>query len=330
MSKIEKALAKARREKGIALVPTTPANSIKSVTETGRELARTPQAESRSPVIADEESLIRESQTIALMREQELRGREELVESRIISPELTGNSTVQAFREIRTKILQRTKGRNCVIMVTSVNTGGGSTFVALNLGAAFAFDAGKTALLIDCNLRNPWFQNLLKDESPLGLMDYLENSDEELAKIIHPVGIERLRVIPTGGQREMPAEYFTSPRFIKMFETIRRRYHERFVVLDAPPMTDSADTKILADLCDYVLLVVPYGSVTKPQIDECIQSLDKEKFLGVVFNNEPRSPDLSWKSLIKDPIQKISQLFGKSRIKVAQMAGMQKSTRNAK
>ena len=114
-----------------------------------------------------------------------------------------------------------------------------------------------------------------------------------------------------------------------MFENIRRRYAERFVILDAPPMTDSADTKILADLCDYVLLVIPYGRATQAQIDESIKSIDSAKFLGIVFNNEPRLPDLDWKSLAKQPIQLVSQLFGKARAKFARLIGILKNSRSA-
>ncbi len=325
MSKIEKALAKARRDKGLALVPTAPRESD---SEAGRELTTVQPAASGDFSVADGEALTRASEAIARMRELDIRSRGELADSRIIYPEMTGNGTVQAFREIRTKILQRTKGRNGVIMVTSVTGGGGSTFVSLNLGAAFAFDAGKTALLIDCNLRNPWLQKLLKAESPPGLMDYLENKDVDLAGIIHPVGIERLRVIPAGGQRDVPAEYFTSPRFKRMFDNIRRRYDERFVILDAPPMTDSADTKILAELCDYVLLVVPYGRVTQAQIDESIKSIDGAKFLGVVFNNEPRAPDVDWRALAKQSIQLVSRPFDAVRAMMVLLISKLKSTKS--
>lgn len=328
MSKIEKALAKARRDKGFALVPAVPQESVVG---TARELTPVHHSTQEGFSVADGESLTRASEAIARMREHEIRSRRELTESRIIYQDMTGNGTVQAFREIRTKILQRTKGKNGVIMVTSVRSGAGSTFVSLNLGAAFAFDAGKTALLVDCNFRNPWLQKLLKEEeSALGLMDYLENKQVDIAAIIHSVGIERLRVIPAGGQRDVPAEYFTSPRFKRMFENIRQRYPERFVILDAPPMTDSADTKILAEICDFVLLVVPYGRVTQAQIDESIKSIDSAKFLGVVFNNEPRSADVVWESMAKESIHLLSKLFGRVREKAIQFSRILKRTRSAK
>jgi protein-tyrosine kinase len=284
MSKIEKALKRAQSEQPLALVP----RGERTVSE-GRTLARTPSNVANTLEI---ESRARSSAAIALMRETDRKIPQDLAERRIIHPEMGENPTVKAFREIRTKILQATQGRNCVLMVTSVTGSSGSTFVALNLSSAFAFDEGKTALLFDCNLRNPQLHLLFKEESVLGLTDYLENPKMDVSEVIHPVGIERLRVIPAGGRREIPAEYFTSARMKGLLDSVRERYPERFIILDSPPMTESADTQILADLCDYVVLVVPYGTVTHGEIDNCVKALDRNKLLGVVFNNEPQLPKI--------------------------------------
>ncbi|MBI3899548.1 MAG: polysaccharide biosynthesis protein [Gammaproteobacteria bacterium] len=279
MSKIEKALNRAATERRLALVPA--------------DAKRVPIAEGQNivPTVSPEiESRARASAAIALMREPSPKDAAELAAKRIIFPEMGENSTVKAFREIRTKVLQASNGRNCVLMVTALDGQSGSTFVALNLSSAFAFDEGKTALLFDCNLRNPKLHLLLNQKSLTGLTDYLENPEMDLAEIIHPVGIERLRVVPAGGRREIPGEYFTSARMKGVLDTVRARYPERFIILDSPPMTESADTQILAELCDYIVLVVPYGTVTHTQIDNGIKALDKKKLLGVVFNNEPQLP----------------------------------------
>jgi exopolysaccharide/PEP-CTERM locus tyrosine autokinase len=299
MSKIEKALQRARTERGLALVPTsrplpkTEAPSVPEHRDGGTEIA----------------ARVRSSESIALMREPQARHKNELLLNRIIHAEMVDNPTVQAFRELRTKILQKSGGRNCVIMVTSAVGNGGSSFVSLNLSAAFAFDAGKTALLMDCNLRSPWCHNLFQEKSVLGLTDYLESSSLDVGKVIHPVGIERLRVIPAGGKREIPAEYFTSEKMKSLLGGIRKRYPERFVILDAPPMTESADTQILAELCDYIVLVVPYGTVTLSQIEECTKALDGKKLLGVIFNNEPELPKLRWWGVVVWPLTAVMHWF---------------------
>ena len=293
MSKIEKALNKARSAGLLKVVP--PAEPKPGVESS-------PQAVSsaRAIVPRPEQRLI-SSDAIARMREKTLLGKNVLAENRIIYPEQEENATVRAFREIRTKILQKTRGANCTIMVTSVTGQGGCSFVAMNLGAAFAFDTGKTALLVDCNFRNPSLQTTVLPENARGLTDYLEHPGMDVAEIIHAVGIERLRIIPAGGRREIPAEYFTSTRMKELLDDITRRYAERFIILDAPPMTETADTRILAELCDYAVLVAPYGKVTETQISACAKALGEKKLLGVVLNNEPRPPHIQWRKLFLNP-----------------------------
>jgi capsular exopolysaccharide synthesis family protein len=291
MSKIEKALGRAKQNRSMALVRTPVTSNANSEvsSDTGRELSR---AGERVPTVTRRAS----ASAIARMKESALRERDALERDAIIVPESGENATVQAFRELRTRILQHTQGRNGIILVTSVAGSGGSTFVATNLGVAFAFDVGRTALLVDCNLRSPRFQNLLQGGGDgAGITDFLENPETELESIIYPVGIERLRVIPAGSKRDIPTEYFTSPRVRQLFEDIRDRYAERFVILDAPPMTESADTQILIELCDYVLVVVPYGRLTDVQIDNCIKSIDQKKLIGIVFNNEPQLPPIRFR-----------------------------------
>lgn len=291
MSKIEKALNKARSAGALRVVSRSELSPEPPHQAAPAEKAIIPRLEQR--VIS--------SSAISRMREKTLLDKNLLAQNRIIYPELGENATVRAFREIRTKILQKTQGANCTIMVTSVTGNGGCSFVALNLGAAFAFDAGKTALLMDCNFRNPSLQTLFTSEKSHGLTDYLEHPEMDVSNIIHPVGIERLRVVPSGGRREIPAEYFTSARMKELLDNITRRYAERFIILDAPPMTETADMRILAELCDYALLVVPYGKVTESQISACAKAIGDKKLLGVVFNNEPRMPDIQWRKIFTNP-----------------------------
>ncbi len=289
MSKIEKALNKARAERGHSSVPVP----VRSGTAGEGHLVPVSTV-SVQPVDTHDSG----SHSIALMQETVLRAPGDLAESGIIHSGMGENSTVRTFREIRTRILQRSHGKNGVLMVTGVSGKDGGTFVALNLGAVFAFDPGKTALVLDCNLRNPWMERFFADQPVVGLTDYLEDSETKVAQIIHSIGVERLRVIPAGGKRGTVTEYFTSPRMKQLIESIRRRYAERFIIIDAPPMSESADTHILADLCDYVVLVVPYGKVTGAQLENCVRAIDSKKFLGVIFNDEPQLPPLRWDEML--------------------------------
>ena len=299
MSKIEKALNKARAG-GLQVVPSQSPRVARENPNEGLPAAvnTTALTEARRNATA----------AIARMKEKSLLDKQALARNQIIYPEMEESGTVRAFRELRTKIIQKTQGRNCVIMVTSVVGGGGSSFVATNLGAAFSFDAGKTALLMDCNLRNPSLHRLFGEGSFPGLTDYMDNSGMDVAEIIHPVGIERLRVIPAGGQREIATEYFSSFKLKQMLVSIKERYHERYIIIDAPPMTESADSQILAELCDYVLLVVPYGRVTDSQVNVCAKSFSDKQLLGIVFNNETVPPRLNWRRIL-NPLNALRKII---------------------
>jgi capsular exopolysaccharide synthesis family protein len=274
MSKIEKALKRAGDERGnLQLVAAAAGGRPMPWTSLLGQQIENPETISR---MAENEG--------RLLSAAELRARG------IIHPQHTEEPVVQVFRELRTKIIQQNQGQNAVILVAGVSKGNGASFIARNLGAAFAFDSAKTALLVDCNLRNPSVHQLLRNPSLPGLADYFENPKIDVSRIIHPVGIARFRAISSGGLREIPAEYFVSMKMRHLMDTLRERYRERFIILDGPPMSDIADARILSELADYVLVVVRHGRATNAQIENGLSAISDKKLLGIVFNDEPRIP----------------------------------------
>src|SRR6266699_3366751 len=190
MSKIEKALKRAGDERGdLQLVAAAAAG--------GRPASWT-------ALLGQQ---IENPETIPRMAENEgrLLSTEELWERGIIHPRHTEEPAVQVFRELRTKIIQQNHGQNAVILVVAVSKGNGASFIARNLGAAFAFDSAKTALLVDCNLINPSVHRLLPSPSLPGLADYYENPtpDGFLARTL-PRALHHPRWPPDVGYRRFP------------------------------------------------------------------------------------------------------------------------------
>ena len=273
MSKIEKALNRAR-EAGLQVVP----------------LANTGTGAATGGSVVSYRGTNPETIPRMAMNEVRMLGPNDLEQRGLIRPQHTEDPVILAFRELRTKIIQQNPGQNAIILITSVSQGCGGSFVARNLGAAFAFDVEKTALLIDCNLSNPSVHQLLRNAALPGLTDYLENPALDVEKIIHPLGIARFRLITAGKRRESPEELFTSGKMKQLMDTLRRRYRERFIVIDGPPMSKIADIRILSELADYVLVVARYGRSTNTQITNCLNAISEKKLLGIVFNEEPRIP----------------------------------------
>lgn len=302
MSKIVKALARAAQQRSVAAGSAggTGAGEDVGTSLVAYNPVAVPEVRSGKAIASMPEpaEIARSMATIGRMREERLLTPRERETYKLITPEPVPGSPVEVFRSLRTEILRRLHAYNGVVMLTAVCARGGASFVAANLATAFALDAARTALLIDGNLRRPTFGRLISRRPCLGLVDYLEDTKLTTEDILHPVGIERLRVIPAGEHvRESIGEYFSSARMLALVQELRNRYPERMVIFDAPPMTDSADTRILSSLCDGVVLVVPYGRVRAAAVEECVREIGQERLLGIVFNDEPLSPAFLWKEL---------------------------------
>lgn len=207
-------------------------------------------------------------------------------EQGIIEYSSRDGKVVQSFRKMRTLLLQQAQASNFVTMVTGLRPGSGASFVARNLAAAMAFDETRTSLLVDCNRDDPSVDDLLEGRARNGLTDLLENPDGVgIGDIIYSTGIPRLRAVPVGRRRDRPAEYFTTHRMKAFLDVTRRRYADRYVIVDAPSMEASADPRILADWCQYVILVVRYGEATRDELLEAVATFPQEKFVGVIFND---------------------------------------------
>ncbi|VAW71565.1 hypothetical protein MNBD_GAMMA12-3574 [hydrothermal vent metagenome] len=224
---------------------------------------------------------------IPAMQEQESRNKSSLAARKIIYPDMANGKVVDQFREIRTHIYQSLRQISTPILVTAVSGNAGNTFVIKNISAAIALDDAKTSLIVDCNLANPGFKDLLTDEKHLGVTDYIE-SGISIEEIIQAVGINRMRLIPAGAKKESVTDYLTSNRLRTLFSELQERYADRVILVDSPSIKDFADAKILTNLFSHVILVVPYRKVTENQIANAVKSIGKEKIIGIVINREPR------------------------------------------
>lgn len=237
------------------------------------------------------------TEQIALMGEDTLFDKQKLSDLKLIFSDMDDKEVANKYRDLRTTILQKSKGQNVIIMITSCVDGADSRTTALNLATAFSFDESKTSLFIDCKLHNLKNESVLNIKYKEGLTDYLVNDEVNVDSIIYKSGINRLRVIPAGTSREVSTEFFTSMRMRELMSQLLSRYSDRYIFIDADPIAFTADTKILVDLCDYVALSVPYGRVTRKRLLDSVSVIDKEKFLGVIFTDKPKLPRFKFSNI---------------------------------
>lgn len=206
---------------------------------------------------------------------------EELKSKKIIHPNMKDKKAINSFRELRSSILEKEAGN--VVMVTAIGAKSGTSYFARNLAASIAFDTSKTALLMDCNNNNNDTSEIFDLQHASGVTEFVANSNKKIEDIIFESGLKRLRIVPFGN--DQLNEQYSHPRFEQLLTELKSTYQDRHIVIDSPAILNSADTRILLNLCDQVIVVVPYGKVSRSSLEQAIALIGRDKFSGVVFND---------------------------------------------
>lgn len=212
---------------------------------------------------------------------------EDLSNLRIYHAAMRNKEAHKAFTNLRTHVIQRTGKRSCAVVVTAITHGGGASFVAMNLAAAFASDSSGSAILADCSFRGHRYVQFGDNDGNPGISDYIDGTAPTLDDCMTDIGIPRLRLLAGGTSRDPQREYFTRPRAREMFQDLQVRYQNCAVIVDAPPALVSANVNVIASYCDAILLVIPYGGATQQEVQAAMRSLPNGMLAGAVFNDVP-------------------------------------------
>ena len=208
-----------------------------------------------------------------------------LDELKLIHANTNNNSLLKAMRELRTRVYEKADDKNFICMVCSVVEHGGGSYIAANLASAIVLDKTKTAVLVDCNLYSASTHRLLPVPANVGLVDYLDDQNFSMEDIIYASGIPRLRILPHGENVDGGTEKLTSERMKFAFNELKTRYPDRYIVVDGPAVSDyDAEIRILSELCDLVVLVVPEGKVSRTELEKAVNSVDSDKLAAVIYN----------------------------------------------
>ncbi|MGE5611384.1 MAG: polysaccharide biosynthesis tyrosine autokinase [Bacillota bacterium] len=191
----------------------------------------------------------------------------------------------EACRTIGTAIQFTTPAGQCRrLVVTSPMSGEGKSTVAGNLAAVLA-QSGKRVLIIDADLRNPTLHRTFGIDGRIGLTSVL-SGETAAPDAVRPTTVAGLDILPCG---PVPRDcwQFADGRFQAMLDELSETYDH--ILVDTPAVTASSNVRVIAALCDAVLLVVRIGK-TDPRLAEsaCDGLLNLgARILGVVINAVP-------------------------------------------
>ncbi len=189
----------------------------------------------------------------------------------------------EQFRTIRTNIhfLNEDEKNNLLVVSSPGQSEGKSTIIA-NTAISIAQQKEKV-LLIDGNLRNPTIHQLFKVTNEVGLTDVLSEKTP-LCEAITKCNINNLDLLTSGPIPLDPAELLESEKMKELLSHIKPLYD--LILVDSPPVLEVTDTKVLANLCDGVILVVQKEKTKLEAAQESKKVLEfaKAPLVGVIVN----------------------------------------------
>ncbi len=192
----------------------------------------------------------------------------------------------EQYRKLKSTLVRLTSDDafHNLIMVTSSVAGEGKSLTAANLAISIAQEFDLTVLLIDADLRRPTIHRLFGFEPRLGLSDCLLAGVDQAEAIVR-TSMDKLSIMPAGHEVENPLELFTSKTMLDLFDDLKHRYSDRYVIVDTPPLLPFAESRALAHLVDGVVLVIREGVTLQDSIIEAKDLLKGCPVLGVVLND---------------------------------------------
>ena len=194
------------------------------------------------------------------------------------------SADAETFKVLRGQILfPRDRKVPRSMLVTSTFPAEGKTYVASNLATTLAMSIDEYVLAIDADLRRPRLHRMFGYSKVRGLHDYLVGN-ARLEDLIIKSSIDKLSVLPAGKPPRNPTELLSSNMMVQFLEEVKERYQDRFVIIDSPPSSVTAESKFLAQHVDGIIYVVMANKTPRRDIERAIDNLGREKILGIVFN----------------------------------------------
>ena len=263
-------------------------SSQKYISETGSSIQTTSQTDNKPDFSAPVPNISYQETRVSVPTEKSLE------KNRVISS-VSNRNMSDIYRLLRTRILYRMDALGFKsIAITSPNRGAGKSQTAVNLALSLAMNMTRTVLLIDTDLRSPAIYKLMGIAAEPGLQDFLLNDASLSSCLVNP-GVERLVILPLAYSVSSSPELLASPKMISLTQELEKRYPERIIIYDLPPLLYSADALIFLKYVDCCLLVADEGGTKENELVQSLSYLEQFNLIGTVYNKTSEIDSIKYK-----------------------------------
>lgn len=219
----------------------------------------------------------------------------------MLLPEGGPKQLAEEYRQIKRPLLMNAfpEGENGIkrsnlILVTSTLPGEGKTFTAINLAISIASEREKTVLLVDADLAKPSIASFLGIDAETGLTDMLEDPSVRFSDVLIRTDIPKFTLLPSGRHHEYSTELLASDAMRRLTDEMSRRYADRVVIFDSPPLMAATQGGVLADLVGQVVMVIESEVTPQYIVKEAVAKLNNCEVVGCILNKTQKGIGLNY------------------------------------
>jgi len=265
-----------------------PPNVTRLVANDGHAFPEAPEAPDSPTMISRLETMPPPNRKIAELVAVDL---EALEKRGYLTPDSPHSLLAEEYRIIKRPLLRAAfnnlrpdSDRDHVALITSARPNEGKTFTSVNLGMSIASEPDFHVLLVDADMRQRGLSRVFGVTERPGLTDVIRDPEMTLADVIVKTNIPNLCVVPAGGGVASPTELLASQRARDVIDDMTRRYADRFIIIDSPPVLAASEPGVLASYVGQVIMVVMAGQTPKQAVAESFTLLEACPRVSFILN----------------------------------------------
>jgi len=198
----------------------------------------------------------------------------------IVTPNAPRSHIADEYRVIKRPLISNAMGRGAaalthgnLIMVTSAMSGEGKSFTSVNLAMSIAAELDHTVMLVDADVARPSILRMLGLPHGPGLLDLLEGK-AEMSGVLMKTNIDKLTILPSGTPHARATELLASDAMRLLLDDISRRYPDRIVIFDSPPLILTTEARVLATQMGQVVMVVQADKTLQADVQHALATIE--------------------------------------------------------
>jgi exopolysaccharide/PEP-CTERM locus tyrosine autokinase len=200
--------------------------------------------------------------------------------SGIVTPDQPKTLIAEEFRILKRPLLTNVTNpaapiRNAnLIMVTSSLPGEGKSFTSISLAIGIAMELDRTVLLVDADVARPSLPRVLGFSEQRGLLDVLQDRSLRLSDVLLKTNIPKLSILSAGTKDAQSTELLASENMGRLLNEMSRRYPDRIIIFDSPPLLLTTESRVLATNMGQIVFVVRAEETPQSAVKEALSTIE--------------------------------------------------------